>query len=84
MSLVAPQFFTDNAAKFDEEEMVSVTSEREQFDLEEMSEAVENTLATCNSLAERLGEINHEMADYIDKVVSSKASNKYVFHFKRI
>lgn len=55
---------------------MSVTTERDQIQLEEISEAVEDTLTTCRSLAERLGEINHQMVEYMDKTVTSKVTSK--------
>ena len=63
----------DNANKFEEEETALRIPD---LDLEEAQEVVEETLATAESLAKRLGEINKEMADYMYEWARQQANTK--------
>ena len=63
----------ENQAKFEEEETAIRSPE---LDLDEMSETVEETLKTTEGLAERLGELNKDIVDYMYQWAQNKASNK--------
>jgi hypothetical protein len=67
------QFFMDNTNKFDEDETAIKTPE---LDLDEMALTIEETLKTTESLADRLGELNKDIVEYMYQWAQAKASNK--------
>ena len=69
------QFFTENAAKIDAEEE-ALAAESPTLDLDDVHEGIDDSLKTAGDLAKRLGEINHEMVDYMYNYAQAKASNK--------
>ena len=63
----------ENTTKFDEDETAIKTPD---LDLDEMAETVEETLKVAGGLAERLGELNKDMVEYMYQYAQAKASNK--------
>lgn len=63
----------DNANSFEDEE---ISLQSPDVDLDSMADSVEESLKTADELANRLGEINKEMVEYMYHYAQAKASNK--------
>lgn len=63
----------DNTNKFEEDETAIRTPD---IDLDEMADTIETTLKTTEDLAERLGELNKDIVEYMYQWAQAKASNK--------
>ena len=64
----------ENSSKFEDDETFNPPTP--EMDLDEVSAAVEDSLNTAKELANRLGEVNQEMVEYLTNYANSKASVK--------
>ena len=63
----------ENSSRFEEEES---TLRSPELDLDHVTDAVENSLKVAGELAQRLGDLNKEMVDYMYSYAQAKTSTK--------
>ncbi|KAK6184644.1 hypothetical protein SNE40_007078 [Patella caerulea] len=66
------EFFTESMKIFDDDEMPSTPD----VDLDDVTYKIDETLDVAHGLANRLGEINQEIIDYLLRYAENKAKNK--------
>ncbi|CAH1790319.1 unnamed protein product [Owenia fusiformis] len=66
-------FFMDSSQQMEEEDLATPTPE---FNLDEVAENMASTIDTAQDLSKKLGEINHEMVEYLTSVSATKAGNR--------
>ncbi|XP_050396378.1 tropomyosin isoform X4 [Patella vulgata] len=66
------EFFTESMKIFDDDEMLSTPD----VDLDDVTYKIDETLDVAHGLANRLGEINQEIIDYLLRYAENKAKNK--------
>ncbi|KAJ8311753.1 hypothetical protein KUTeg_011108 [Tegillarca granosa] len=66
-------FFMDNSKSYEEEDWYPGTPD---VDLDDVSQKIEDSLETAGELAQRLGQLNQEMVDWLSNYAITKASNK--------
>lgn len=65
----------ENSNRFEEEE---AALQMPDIDMDDMAEAVEDSLQTAADLTKRLGDLNKEMVEYMYSYAQAKATSKWV------